>query len=169
MGFADVAEEACKTGPAWSKRLAFPLKLIVLISLFVTYFTTCSCYSVIIAENFQQIAEHYLSVKYNLRFILLILLVPLILLSYVPNLKYLAPVSMVANLFMAVGLGITMYYLVIDIPDMSTRSLAAPITNFPIFVSITIFAIEAIGVVSCDNFVSYMQNSLFFYFLGDAT
>lgn len=148
LSFAEVAEDACKTGPEWSKMLAVPLKLTVLISLFVTYFTTCSCYSVIIAENFQQIGVQYLNEKHDLRIILLILLVPLILLSYVPNLKYLAPVSMVANLFMAVGLGITMYYLVIDIPDMSTRSLAAPIQKFPIFVSITIFAIEAIGVVS---------------------
>lgn len=148
MSFADVAEEACKNGPQWSRKFAFVSRLTVLISLFATYFTTCSCYAVIIAQNFQQVATHYMKEEQSLRIIILMLLVPLILLSYVPNLKYLAPVSMVANLFMTVGLGITLYYLVIDIPDISDRNLVSSITTLPIFVSITIFAIEAIGVVS---------------------
>lgn len=77
-----------------------------------------------------------------------VLFLPLILLSYVPNLKYLAPVSMIANIFMAFGLGITIYYLVTDLPPISERELATDITKFPVFFSITIFAIEAIGVVS---------------------
>lgn len=76
------------------------------------------------------------------------MLLPLIVLAWVPNLKYLAPVSMIANIFMSLGLGITFYYLVVDIPPISERELIADISTFPIHFSITIFAIEAIGVVS---------------------
>jgi hypothetical protein len=80
------------------------------------------------------------------------LLIPLILLGLVPNLKYLAPVSMIANLFMAVGLGITIYYLVQDIPDASARpQFNASINTIPQFFSIVIFAMEAIGVVSISS------------------
>lgn len=169
MGFAEVAEEACRTGPRWSKNFGFISKLTVLLSLFTTYYMTCSCYSVIIAENLQQVAQHYVTDVPNLRACIAILLIPLILLSYVPNLKYLAPVSMVANLFMAVGLGITLYYLVTDIPDISTRDMAASITTLPIFVSITIFAIEAIGVVSYWNLLWRLNtNNMFVCFLGNA-
>lgn len=54
---------------------------------------------------------------------------------------------MVANIFMGTGLGITFYYLVWDLPPLSSVPLAASIENFPQFFSITIFAMEAIGVV----------------------
>lgn len=84
----------------------------------------------------------------NERLSIALLLIPLLFLSYVPNLKYLAPVSMVANVFMALGLGITFYYLVSDIPPVESREMVVDLTKFPIFFSITVFAIEAIGVVS---------------------
>lgn len=147
MSFADIAEECCRRGPKWSRKFGYSLRVLVLVGIFITYFTTCSCYSVIIARNFEHVASHYLGYEVNIRIIISILMVPLILLAYVPNLKYLAPVSMVANVFMAVGLGITFYYLVVDIPSISERRLASPISTFPVFFSITIFAIEAIGVV----------------------
>lgn len=107
-------------------------------------------YAVIVAANIKQIIEHYQGVdagEYNIRLITAYLLVPLILLSWVPDLKYLAPVSMVANIFMGTGLGITFYYLVWDLPPLSSVPLVATIENFPQFFSITIFAMEAIGVV----------------------
>ncbi|XP_017773645.1 PREDICTED: proton-coupled amino acid transporter-like protein pathetic isoform X2 [Nicrophorus vespilloides] len=147
MSFADVAEESCRRGPKWSKPFAYAARQIVLQGIFVTYFTTCSCYAVIVAKNFEQVASHYMGAEVSLRLIIAILLIPLIILSYIPNLKYLAPVSMVANVFMAVGLGITFYYLVSDIPPITERRLVSPISTFPVFFSITIFAIEAIGVV----------------------
>ena len=77
------------------------------------------------------------------------LLLPLILLGCVPNLKYLAPVSMFANICMGVGLSITIYYLVQDIPDASLRpQFSGSVNTIPQFFSIVIFAMEAIGVVS---------------------
>lgn len=76
------------------------------------------------------------------------LLIPLILLSWIPNLKYLAPVSMVANVFMGLGLGITFYYLIRDMPpSLDAFPYVADIATWPDFFSITIFAMEAIGVV----------------------
>ncbi|ENN75522.1 proton-coupled amino acid transporter-like protein pathetic [Dendroctonus ponderosae] len=147
MSFSDVAEQACRNGPKWAHKLAVPARLIVLIGIFITYFFTCSCYCVIIAKNMNYVLEHYLHYEVNIRMLIAMLLIPLILLAYVPNLKYLAPFSMVANGCMAVGLGITFYYLVADIPPISDRPLVANISTLPISASITMFAIEAIGVV----------------------
>lgn len=150
MGFADVAEVAFATGPQWGRKFAKPIRYLIQISLFATYFGTCSVYAVIVAANFQQIVDHYKeegSESSSLRLITAFLLIPMILLSWVPNLKYLAPVSMVANIFMGTGLGITFYYLVWDLPSISAVPLFASIEDFPRFFSITIFAMEAIGVV----------------------
>jgi len=83
------------------------------------------------------------------------LLLPLILLSYVPNLKYLAPVSMIANGLMFCGLGITVYYLVQDMPPLDARPQFNGIEGFPQFFSIVIFAMEAIGVVNLQTILNF--------------
>lgn len=115
--------------------------------LFITYFGTCSVYTVIIAENFLQIYEHYAQTKIDVRIVIAMLLIPLILLSWVPNLKYLAPFSAVANVFMGIGLTITFYYLCQDMPPISDRQLHTSFLKIPPFFGIVIFAMEAIGVV----------------------
>ncbi|XP_015184042.1 PREDICTED: proton-coupled amino acid transporter 1 [Polistes dominula] len=150
MDFADVAEIAFSMGPRWATKLAKPSRYIIQISLFATYFGTCSVYAVIVAANFEKVIKHYNESAPEdtiIREITACLLIPLILLSWIPNLKYLAPVSMVANIFMGTGLGITFYYLVWDLPPIGTLPLAAPIQDFPHFFSITVFAMEAIGVI----------------------
>ncbi|EFN88832.1 Proton-coupled amino acid transporter 4, partial [Harpegnathos saltator] len=150
MSFADVAETAFSAGPPWAKKFAKPSRYLIQVSLFATYFGTCSVYAVIVAANFKQIIEHYQGPEmgeYSIRLITAYWLIPLILLSWVPDLKYLAPVSMVANIFMGTGLGITFYYLVWDLPSLDSVPLVAPVENFPQFFSITVFAMEAIGVV----------------------
>lgn len=146
MTFADVAEEACRRGPPWSKKYSGLARRMVDIGIFITYFGTCSAYSVIVARNFDYVTGYYWG-SLDVRIYLLILLVPLIILCYVPNLKYLTPVSMISNGFMAVGIAITCYYLVIDLPPVTNEKLSADITLMPTFFSITIFALEAIGVI----------------------
>lgn len=147
MNFAEVAEVAFANGPKWGRPFARIAKVSILQCLFWTYFGTCSVYTVIIAKNIQQIAEHYSGETINIRVCIAALLIPLILLSWVPNLKYLAPVSMIANLFMSIGLGITFYYLVNELPPVSDRPMVGNLMEFPAFFAITIFAMEAIGVV----------------------
>ncbi|KAL0280160.1 UNVERIFIED_CONTAM: hypothetical protein PYX00_001535 [Menopon gallinae] len=147
MSFADVAETAFNAGPRPVQRYAGFARFIVQFGLFLTYFGTCSVYTVIIGKNFAQVIDHHTGQELDQRLIIGGCLIPLILLSWVPNLKKLAPVSMVANIFMGVGLGITFYYLVWDLPPIGDVPKVAPIENFPIFFSLTIFAMEAIGVV----------------------
>jgi solute carrier family 36 (proton-coupled amino acid transporter) len=159
MGFSEVAEVAFTNGPAWGKPFAGIAKYSILYCLFLTYFGTCSVYTVIVANNFQQVIEHYVGGEVSLRLCIAALLIPLILLSWIPNLKYLAPVSMIANVFMGIGLGITFYYLVTDMPPVSDRPLFGQLTTLPSFFAIVIFAMEAIGVVMpLENSMKTPQN-----------
>lgn len=159
MNFAEVAEVAFLNGPKWGRKFARVAKILILQCLFWTYFGTCSVYTVIVAENFKQIADHHSGSAIDLRVCIAALLIPLILLSYIPNLKYLAPVSMIANAFMGIGLGITFYYLVNDLPAVSERPMVASVFSWPVFFSITIFAMEAIGVVMpLENSMKTPQN-----------
>ncbi|CAB0011240.1 unnamed protein product [Nesidiocoris tenuis] len=147
MTFADVGEVAFANGPHWGRKYSKLARMSILAGLFAAYFGTCSVYTVIISENFKQVADHYVGYQLNQRMCIASLLVPLILLSWIPNLKYLAPVSMIANVFMGLGLGITFYYLVWDLGSPWELPQVGEIYNLPQFFSITIFAMEAIGVV----------------------
>ncbi|XP_019894234.1 proton-coupled amino acid transporter-like protein pathetic [Musca domestica] len=146
MSFAEIAEVSFQNGPKWCRGFAPVAKFSILFGLFLTYFGTCSVYTVIVAKNFEQVLNHWTGTEVSLRMLISCLLIPLILLSWIPNLKYLAPVSMIANVFMGLGLGITFYYLVQDLPSIETRNYFQ-MSTLPAFFSITIFAMEAIGVV----------------------
>lgn len=159
MTFAEVASAAFENGPSWMRPFSKVSSMTILFSLFVTYFGTCSVYTVIIAANFNQVYEHYSGSEINAQMAIAALLIPLILLAWVPNLKYLAPVSAIANVFMGVGLGITFYYLVDDMPPVSDRPMAVDFMKIPSFFSIVIFAMEAIGVVMpLENSMKTPQN-----------
>ncbi|XP_048488650.1 proton-coupled amino acid transporter-like protein pathetic [Plutella xylostella] len=151
MSFPEVAEAALANGPEGLKKWANAFRLFILISLFFTYFGTCSVYTVIVAKNILQVVAHHMAVKeedLEIRIFIIALLIPLIVMAWVRNLKYLAPVSMVANVFMGIGLGITFYYLVGtgEMDFNKVQAVTSPI-EWPEFFSLTIFAMEAIGVV----------------------
>lgn len=147
MSFADVAETAFSTGPKWGRKFSTFFRYFIQICLFITYFGAVSVYTVIIARNFKQVLDYYAHTDASLRLLIACLLLPLIVLCWIPNLKYLAPFSMIANGFMGISLAITFYYLIKNIHPISEVPLIAPIDQFPNFISITIFAMEAIGVM----------------------
>lgn len=153
MTFPEVGQAAVENGPEKLRRWGKTFRLFILVSLFITYFGTSSVYTVLIAKNILQVVAHYLQEKeenIEIRLFIFALLIPLILMSWIRNLKYLAPVSMIANGFMALGLGITFYY-VVGTGELQTDNinsmLVKPPAEWPEFFSLCIFAMEAIGVM----------------------
>ncbi|XP_051163229.1 proton-coupled amino acid transporter-like protein pathetic isoform X3 [Leptopilina boulardi] len=147
MSFADVAETAFSTGPKWGRKYSTFFRYFIQICLFITYFGAVSVYTVIIAKNFKSVLEQYVKTDTSIQVLIACLLLPLIVLCWIPNLKYLAPFSMLANGFMGISLAITFYYLIKNIDPSRKVPLVGNIENFPNFISITIFAMEAIGVM----------------------
>ncbi|CAH0401966.1 unnamed protein product [Chilo suppressalis] len=153
MTFPEVGEAAVANGPQALRKFAYSFKIFILVSLFLTYFGTCSVYTVIVAKNILQVVAYYMNTKeedVEIRIFIIALLLPLIFMAWVRNLKYLAPISMIANVFMGLGLGITFYYLVGTgglKTDNIKNMLIKPPGEWAEFFSLSIFAMEAIGVV----------------------
>lgn len=55
MSFAEIAEVSFQNGPKWCRGFAPVAKFSILFGLFLTYFGTCSVYTVIVAKNFEQV------------------------------------------------------------------------------------------------------------------
>lgn len=107
----------------------------------------CCVYIVFVATNVKQIVDYYW-IELDVKIHMVILLIPLILLICIRNLKLLAPFSQFANVITFVGLGLILYYVFDGIKSPSERDAIGTARNFPLFFGTTLFALEAVGVVS---------------------
>lgn len=154
LGFAETAEAAFLAGPAQVHKFSRLAKAMVNSFLVIDLLGCCCVYIVFAAKNIKQVVDHHaantcdwLPQDADIRVYMVVLLPLLILMNLVRNLKYLAPFSMVANVLVGTGMGITFYYLLQDIPNVSTRIAMAGINRLPTFFGTAIFALEGIGVV----------------------
>lgn len=76
-----------------------------------------------------------------------IIFLPILLSALVRNLKHLAPLSTLANLFMIVGIVITLYFSTKDLPTNTEKFYVATWNQFPLFFGTAIYAFEGIGLV----------------------
>lgn len=76
-----------------------------------------------------------------------IVLLPVLAISMITNLKYLAPLSTVANICMAAGVTLTFYFAFQDLPDITERHYVGRLVDLPLFFGTAIFAFEGIALV----------------------
>lgn len=147
LGFAEVAEAAFLAGPEayhkWSRCAKATINLFLVIDLL----GCCCVYIGFVSKNVKQVVDYYTETDYDVRVYMAALLPLLILINLIRNLKYLAPFSMLANVLIATGIGITFYYVFCDLPPVSSRPQVVEIEKLPIFFGTAIFALEGIGVV----------------------
>lgn len=147
LGFADVAETAFLDGPEvlhkWSRLIRFVINSFLVIDLI----GCCCVYVVFVGTNLKQVVDYYLNIDMDVRLYMATLLLPLIIVNLIRNLKYLTPFSMFANVLIACGMIITMYYIFSGLPSISERPAIADIKQMPMFFGTVIFALEGIGVV----------------------
>lgn len=109
---------------------------------------TCCVYVVFVSTNIKSIADLYLDEPVDVRLVMLIILLPLILINWVRNLKYLAPFSTIANIITMISFGIILYYIFRENIGFEGKEAVGHVRNWPLFFGTVLFALEAIGVVS---------------------
>ncbi|KAK0178851.1 hypothetical protein PV327_007698 [Microctonus hyperodae] len=148
MTYAETAQAAFASGPRSVRPFANFMKGTVDTALCATYIGGACVYVVFVATSVKQVAEFYTpGTTIDIRLYIVALVPALILLAQVRNLKYLVPFSFLANVFIVVGLAITLYYIFTDLKPISTVKYVSNVENLPIFFATVIFAIEGIGVV----------------------
>lgn len=147
LGFADVAEAAFLSGPQYLHQWSQFAKAMINLFLVIDLLGCCCVYIVFVSKNIKQVVDFHTESDVDIRFYMAALLPVLILVNLIRNLKYLAPFSMVANILIATGMGITFYYIFLDLPSPYERSMVVDWTKWPMFFGTAIFALEGIGVV----------------------
>ncbi|XP_075224513.1 proton-coupled amino acid transporter-like protein acs isoform X2 [Lycorma delicatula] len=146
LGFADVAEYAFQSGPRQLRGFSTYARRMVNTFLVITQIGFCCVYFVFVATNIQEVVTKYYK-PVHLHWYLLMLLLPMILLNWLKNLKYLTPVSLLAALLTGAGIVITFTYMLQDLPRTSTVNAFATWHQLPLYFGTAIYAFEGIGVV----------------------
>lgn len=103
----------------------------------------CSVYVIFVAESIKKLVD--VSYELDIRYYMLMLLLPLIAINCIRNLKLLVPFTSVANVLTFIGMIIILCYVLEpgEMPSLEDRQLIGEIGDFPLFVvSISIYIIH---------------------------
>lgn len=116
----------------------------------ITQLGICCIFFVFPSDNIYQVLACAIDPEFLSTFeIMLILLLPIILMTYISDLKKIAPFSMIAGAVMIAGFIITFYYLMRDLGSGEVLDLPffAGMSTMPNFFSNSMFAFMGIGLV----------------------
>ncbi|GFG35003.1 hypothetical protein Cfor_01107 [Coptotermes formosanus] len=149
LDFAETAEAAFKDGPVALQKFSKTARKFVNGSLVATVYSSLCVYVVFVASSIKQVGDYYMDYTdvLDIRVYIPMLLVLLIPIGLIRDLKYLVPLSALANIFILSSFVITLYYIFRDILDTSDKKYIANIEQLPLFFATVIFAMEGIGVV----------------------
>ncbi|XP_053284583.1 proton-coupled amino acid transporter 1 isoform X1 [Pleuronectes platessa] len=149
---------------SWLRRHSHWGRRVVNVFLIITQLGFCCVYFVFLSDNVKQVVEAANATTFNCymnytnqtevvvpsfdsRLYMLCFLPAIILLVFTPNLRYLAPLSLVANLVMSASLVLIYWYSITNITDPTDLPRVGRAKDYPLFFGTAIFAFEGIGVV----------------------
>lgn len=150
LSYEESAKVAFEYGPEGCRKYAKAVGRIITAFLIITQLGFCCVYFVFISQNLKQALDHIIPSGTGITQLefMAILIVPMLLVCYVPHLKHLAPVSFIAGVIQTTGLAITFYYMVRDLPEVEE---VVPAFNswgtLPLYFGSAIYAFEGIGLV----------------------
>ncbi|KAL0279965.1 UNVERIFIED_CONTAM: hypothetical protein PYX00_001405 [Menopon gallinae] len=146
LNYPSTGEAALLEGPSVLHKLAPVAPHVINFFVLAYQLGICCVYVVFVSENVKGVVDQYTG-ELDVRIYMVIFLLPLILINYVRNLKYLAPFSSIANIITFVGFAITLYYIFTGLPSLSERDPVGQIKHWPLFFGTVLFSLEAIGVI----------------------
>lgn len=147
LNYPAVTQTALLEGPDALKPLSNVIIHIINTFLLIYQLGTCCVYVVFVSSNIKAIADYYMETETDVRLYMLIILLPLILINWVRNLKFLAPFSTLANFITLISFGIILYYIFREPISFEGREAVGNVAEFPLFFGTVLFALEAIGVI----------------------
>ncbi|XP_045533275.1 proton-coupled amino acid transporter-like protein pathetic isoform X3 [Pieris brassicae] len=152
MSYPDVAEASLEVCPfpslrRYSKWFRYAVDLTIIIDLF-----GASCvYQIMIAKTIMEVVDNREGSNEldlgRLRLYILALLIPILILCMIRSLKYLAPFSIIGDIFIVICVIATVVYGLRSAPPISTVPGWKDAVGFFEFCGIVVFSLEAIAVI----------------------
>lgn len=104
-------------------------------------------YILLAAATVKQVFENHTDYEFNIRWYILFITIPLLPVGTIRRMKYIAPFSAIANLFLLIGVVLVLYFTTQDMPPIESRPFIADYTKIPLFFCTVLFSMEGIGVI----------------------
>ncbi|XP_055913604.1 proton-coupled amino acid transporter 1 isoform X2 [Eupeodes corollae] len=145
--YPDTVEKSFELGPKSFRFASKFMRLVVEMFLCVTQFGFCSIYFVFITENLLQVfQQNGINLDFNVT--MTIALVAVLIPSLLTNLKYLAPISMLASISLIIGITTTLIFAMIDgLPAPNQRNLVTDGPKMSLFFGTAIFSFEGVALI----------------------
>jgi len=147
VSYAHVAETACLTGAKQFHKFAKPARLVINTFICITQIGFCCVFLVFVGDNLQQVVSHFTELDWDSRVYMAIVSVPLVFLNWIRNLKLLTPVSVISNILQIFSIVVVFYYVVQDLPSITTRPAFQTWGGLPLFFGTAIYTFEGIALV----------------------
>ncbi|XP_058790606.1 proton-coupled amino acid transporter 1 isoform X2 [Phymastichus coffea] len=145
-GYAATVELCFATGPLALRKYSVFMRKLVNLFLCVTQLGFCCVYFVFISTNMQQVMSVW-GIELDLHLHMAIVLVPIMFSTWIRNLKFLVPLSSLANFLIIAGYAATIYIMCHDLPAISERRYVADWNKLPLFFGTVIYSFEGITLV----------------------
>ncbi|XP_063986167.1 proton-coupled amino acid transporter 1-like isoform X3 [Diachasmimorpha longicaudata] len=146
VGYAGTVEMCFEIGPLRLRKYSVLMRKMVNLFVCVTQLGFCCVYFVFISTNMQQVLDQYgfhVSVGWHMA----IALVPILMSTWIRSLKFLTPLSSIANLLVVFGYIATVYIICNGLPALSERNYVASWNQLPLFFGTVIYSFEGITLV----------------------
>lgn len=148
LPYPDSMKAACEAGPEFFHFFT-PVAHQFTVFLYCMYqFGVCCIYAVFIADNLKYVIDFYDLKKLSTTEYLLILFVPCCLIMCVPDLKMLAPLSLIATIITFITMGIIFYFVCRDLLPFEKLNHWGSVYEYPLFFGTSLFALQAPAVVT---------------------
>ncbi|EDV91934.1 proton-coupled amino acid transporter 4 isoform X2 [Drosophila grimshawi] len=146
--YPETVEKCFEYGPQPLRRMSRAMKLIVEMFLCVTQFGFCAIYFVFVTENLHQVFLQN-GIDISMSMVMLITLLPAMIPSLLTNLKYISPVSLVANFALLFGLiaTLTIAFSEGPMPPFGDRHSFTGGTQLALFFGTALFSYEGIALI----------------------
>ncbi|KAL4714446.1 hypothetical protein ACJJTC_017741 [Scirpophaga incertulas] len=148
LGYAETVEAVFATGPQSLRKISRASRIFMDWAMAFTILGACAVYVILLVDSVMQVVDYfYPGNGITKTLYCLMFLAPILVFTQIRNLKFLAPLSGIANLLLVIIFIICLYYICIDFPSLSDRPMSVDIGKLPLFIGTVIFAMEGIGVV----------------------
>jgi solute carrier family 36 (proton-coupled amino acid transporter) len=147
MTYPEILESAIKLGPPKFRKYSKLSRQFLTIIICITYLGTCSVCMVMIGEILRHLFEVLFKIDLSVRETISLILIPTILLCLIPNLKYLAPFSALANIFNFIAIFGVFYYCLKDVSKLQIHPVKISFSGVSDFLGVALYSMNCMGIL----------------------
>ncbi|KOC61891.1 Proton-coupled amino acid transporter 1, partial [Habropoda laboriosa] len=156
LDFAGTAEVAFENGPERIRKYSKIFSIITNVIVCFVHIQAGVIYTLYVSSSFQQVIEFFSDHEMNVRIYILALFPIICMFAFVPNLKYLAPFSIVGFLFMLTGVCVALHYLFQAFPSPGRLKPFTQVLPVPMYCTLFLYSLH--NVTLCMPLENSMKN-----------